>query len=68
MKYQEVRRLRGLDGVVLRLKIWLRSALQPRKPVITDLSYLSDHIRCDIGLSEEVRYTDGKALRANGWR
>jgi hypothetical protein len=68
MKYEDVRRLRGVDGVWLRLKFWLRSVPRPRKPVITNFSHFSDYDRRDIGLPEEVRYVDWRALKANGWR
>lgn len=68
MKYDDVRRLRGVGGVWLRLKFWLSRGPSPRRPVITNLSHLSDHQRRDIGLDGELRYVDWRALRANGWR
>lgn len=68
MKHDDVRRLRGVDGAWLRLKLWLHVAPMGRKPLISNLSHLSDHDRRDIGLEEEVRYVDWRAIRANGWR
>ena len=68
MKHDDVRRLRGVDGAWLRLKLWLHPAPLGRRPAITNLSHLSDHERRDIGLDEEVRYVDWRALRANDWR
>jgi len=68
MRYEEVRRQRGVDGVWLRLKVWLQSASRRRRPMVRNLSHLPDHIRCDIGLPEQPRYVDWRALRANGWR
>jgi hypothetical protein len=68
MKHNDVRRLRGVDGAWLRLKLWLHPAPRGRRSAITNLSHLSDHERRDIGLDEEVRYVDWRALRANGWR
>jgi len=68
MKHEDVRRLRGVDSVWLRLKLWLHPAPRKDKPMITDLSHLNEHDRRDIGLPEEVRYVDWQSLRANGWR
>lgn len=68
MKYDDVRRARGVDGVWLRLKFWLNREPTPRRPIIANLSHLSDHQRRDIGLDDEVRYVDWRALRANDWR
>jgi hypothetical protein len=68
MKHDDVRRLRGVDGAWLRLKLWLGAGRLRRRPVIMNLSHLSEHDRRDIGLEDEVRYVDWRALRANGWR
>lgn len=68
MKHDDVRRLRGVDGAWLRLRLWLGASPVVRGPMITNFSHLSDHERRDIGLEDEVRYVDWRALRANGWR
>ncbi len=66
MRYEDVRHLRGLEGYWFRLKCRLaRSSRQP-KPAVTNLSHLSDHERRDIGLPDEIRYMDWRALRRNG--
>jgi hypothetical protein len=63
MRYEDARRLRGVESTWLRLKRWLRPT-RPQKPVIiSDLGALSDHLRKDIGLPEPVRYMDWRALR-----
>jgi hypothetical protein len=68
MRYEDVRRLRGVESFWSGLKFWLHAAPRDRKPLIMDLSHLSDHQRRDIGLPEQVRYVDWRALKANGWR
>jgi len=68
MKYDDVLRLRVVDGVWLRLNLWLKGSRRSRRAAIARLSHLSDHQRRDIGLDEELRYVDWRALRANGWR
>jgi hypothetical protein len=68
MKHDDLRRLRGVDGAWLRLKLWLGGGPLTRRPVIANLSHLSEHDRRDIGLEDEVRYVDWRALRSNGWR
>jgi hypothetical protein len=63
MRYEDTRRLRGIGSAWLRLKLWLRPALPPTGPSISDLSYLSDHERRDIGLPDPVRYMDWRTLK-----
>jgi hypothetical protein len=68
MRYEDVRRLRGVESFWSGLKFWLHAAPRTRKPVIGNLSHLSEHVRRDIGLREEVRYIDWRSLKKNGWR
>jgi hypothetical protein len=63
MRYEETRRLRGIEGAWLRLKLWLRPAFPRNDATISDLSHLSDHERRDIGLPDQVRYMDWRALK-----
>ncbi len=67
MRYEDARRLRGTESFWFRLKIWLHPAPRQGGPLIQNLSHLSDHERRDIGLPEQVRYADWRALRSNGW-
>lgn len=67
MRYEDVRRLRGVESFWFRLRLWLQPAPRRVAPLIKDLSHLSDHERRDIGLPEQVRYADWRALRENGW-
>jgi hypothetical protein len=62
MRYEDARRLRGVESAWLRLKLWLRPSPRKRVPVIRDLGDLSDHERRDIGLPEPVRYMDWHTL------
>jgi len=63
MRYEETRRLRGIEGAWLRLKLRLRPDFLRTDAVISDLSHLSDHERRDIGLPEPVRYMDWRSLK-----
>jgi hypothetical protein len=63
MRYEETRRLRGIESAWLRLKLWLRPALLRNESIVSDLSHLSDHERRDIGLPEPVRYMDWRTLK-----
>ncbi len=63
MRYEETRRLRGIESAWLRLKLWLNPALLRNDPVVADLSHLSEHERRDIGLPEPVRYMDWRTLK-----
>ncbi|QRM27551.1 hypothetical protein [Microvirga sp. VF16] len=63
MRYEDARRLRGVESVWLRLKLWFRSDHPRKRPIIADLSRLSDHERRDIGLPEPIRYMDWRALK-----
>lgn len=63
MRYEDARRLRGVEGAWLRLKLWFRPVSWQTGPVIWDLGALSDHERRDIGLPEPVRYMDWRALK-----
>ena len=63
MRYEETRRLRGIESAWLRLKLRLRPAFLRTDTAIPDLSHLSDHERRDIGLPEPVRYMDWRTLR-----
>jgi hypothetical protein len=66
MKYEDARRLRGVESFWLRLKLWLRPARPQNGPIIGDLRHLSDHQRRDIGLPEPVRYMDWRMLKDEG--
>lgn len=68
MRYAEIRRPRGMEGLWLRLKLWLSRPAKPCAHVVRDLSDLPDHVRRDIGLPDPVRYVDWRALRDGGWR
>jgi hypothetical protein len=63
MRYEETRRLRGIEGAWLRLKFWFRPALLRNDSIVSDLSHLSDHERRDIGLPDPVRYMDWRTLK-----
>jgi hypothetical protein len=63
MRYEETRRLRGIESVWLRLKLRLRPALLRNDTVVSDLSQLSDHERRDIGLPDPVRFMDWRTLK-----
>ena len=67
MRYEDARRLRGVESFWFRLKLWLHPTPWRSSAVIKELSHLSDHERRDIGLPEQVRYADWRALRENGW-
>lgn len=67
MRYDETRRPGGIESAWLRLKLWLHPSVSQGATASLDTSHLSDHLRCDIGLPEPVRYADWKSLRANGW-
>ena len=63
MRYEETRRLRGMEGAWLRLKLWFGPAFLRNNQVISDLNHLSDHERRDIGLPDPVRYMDWRILK-----
>jgi hypothetical protein len=63
MRYEETRRLRGIENAWLRLKFWLRPAFLRNDAIISDLSHLSDYERRDIGLPDPVRYMDWRTLK-----
>ena len=67
MKYDESRRPGGIESAWLRLKLWFHPPVPRRKTAFLDTGDLSDHLRCDIGMPEPVRYADWKSLRENGW-
>ena len=56
MRYEDARRLSGVESAWMRVKFWFRPVFPQAGPVISDLSHLSDHERRDIGLPEQVRY------------
>jgi hypothetical protein len=64
MRHDDIRRLRDVDTIWLRFRLWLAPMLKSKCPVIEDFSRLSDHQRQDIGLPEQPRYIDWKVLRA----
>lgn len=67
MRYEDVRRLRGVESVWLRLMMWLRPMRRPvQPPLIGNFSHLTDHDRRDIGLPEQVRYVHWHDLRERG--
>ena len=68
MRYEDVRRLRGVESFWFRFKCWLWPAARPNKPIVGDLSHLSDSLRRDIGLPDEVQYMDWRSLRGDCWR
>lgn len=63
MRYEDARRLRGVESIWLRVKLWLRSVHLRDRPPFVDLNRLSDRDRRDIGLPEPVRYMDWRALK-----
>jgi len=64
MRYEDARRLRGVESVWLRLRMWLRSFhLRPHHQPTADLNHLSEHERRDIGLPDPVRYMDWRSLK-----
>lgn len=63
MRYEDARRLRGVESVWLRLKFWFRTNRRGHPVPTGDLSLLSDHERRDIGLPEPVRYMDWRSLK-----
>lgn len=64
MKYEDARRQRGAESAWLRLKFLFRP-FSRRKAIWGDTRFLSDHIRCDIGLPEPVRYMDWRSLKTD---
>jgi hypothetical protein len=68
MRYEEVRRLSGVESSWFRFKCWLVPAFRRHKPVVGNLSHLSDAMRRDIGLPDEVQHEDWRSLGWNGWR
>jgi hypothetical protein len=68
MRYEDVRRLRGVESFWFRFKCWLLPAPRSNKPIVGDLSHLSDSLRRDIGLPDEVQYMDWRSLRGDCWR
>jgi hypothetical protein len=68
MRYEDVRRLRGVESFWFRFKCWFLPATRPNKRIIGDLSHLSDSLRRDIGLPDEVQYMDWRSLRGDCWR
>ncbi|MBZ6075081.1 hypothetical protein [Microvirga puerhi] len=67
MRYEDVRRLRGVEGVWFRLKLWWKPATTClQAPLISNFSHLSDHERRDIGLPEQVRYANWHELKERG--
>jgi|GEM_PF-2920469 hypothetical protein len=67
MRYEDARRLRGTESFWVRLRLWLQPDPRRENPPISNLSHLSDHERRDIGLPEQVRHMDWRALKGNGW-
>ena len=63
MRYEDARRLRGVESAWLQMKLWFRPVFQRKGPIISDLNHLSDHERRDIGLPEPIRYMDWRALK-----
>jgi uncharacterized protein YjiS (DUF1127 family) len=63
MRYEDARRLRGVESAWLNVKLWFRPIFRRKRPTISDLSHLSDHERRDIGLPEPIRYMDWRALK-----
>jgi len=63
MKYEDARRLRGVESSWLRLKLWWQSVHTDHRPPMSELNELSDYIRRDIGLPEPARYMDWRALK-----
>lgn len=63
MRYEETRRLRGIESAWLRLKLWLCPHFLRTNTVISDLSHLSEYERRDIGLPDPVRYMDWRTLK-----
>ncbi len=63
MRYEDARRLRGVESAWLHVKLWFRPILPRKGPAVSDLSRLSDHERRDIGLPEPIRYMDWRALK-----
>jgi hypothetical protein len=59
MRYEDVRRLRGVEGFWLRLRLMFRQAAggRPRLP-FGDISRLSEHELRDIGLTGFERASD----------
>jgi hypothetical protein len=68
MRYEDVRRPSGVESFWVHFKRWLIAPSPRRKPMVGNLSHLSDSMRRDLGLPDEVRYVDWRTLRENGWR
>jgi hypothetical protein len=64
MRYDDIRRSRGVTGLWLRVRLWLGRSPKPAAPTISDFDNLTDHQRQDIGLPEQPRYLDWKSLHA----
>lgn len=63
MRYEDARRLRGVESAWLRLKLWLGSILPRSHARIGDVIYLSERDRRDIGLPEQSRCLDWRKLQ-----
>ena len=67
MRYEDVRRVSGVESAWLRLRLWLRPVSRHNgAPLIDNLSHLSDHDRRDIGIPDPVRYVDWRSLKDRG--
>lgn len=67
MRYEDARRLRGVESAWLRLKLWLGSVHLQRHAPTCEVSHLSDYQKRDIGLHESARYLDGEHVRSLSW-
>jgi len=63
MRYEDARRLSGVESVWLHLRMWLRSFRPNHSRPEADLAHLSDHERRDIGLPDPIRYMDWRSLK-----
>lgn len=62
MKYEDARRLRGVESAWLRLGLWFSTRTLRNAPPRGDLNLLTERERRDIGLPEPVRYMDWHSI------
>lgn len=67
MRYEDARRLRGAESFWLYLKLLFHPTSRRSGPLVHNLSHLSDYEMRDIGLPDQIRYVDWRALRESGW-
>jgi hypothetical protein len=66
MRYDDARRLDGAGGFWLRFRLRMAGYSWFHPVILPDVPDLDDYLRRDIGLPDQVRYMDWKALQEKG--